>query len=135
MCHTACHIHMRGVAVNMRYSRVHVKQALNAAREDGRPVDFLRVGDRETELTLERMGYLPVDQAAIDQKVQDWYVAQGLALRGDTPIDTPADTPEPVPEGVPERSGGADGAALDAAEAALQAASAAIRLARQLSAS
>ena len=132
MCHTACHIHMRGVAVNMRYSRVHVKQALDAAREDGRPVDFMKVGDRETEISLERMGYLPVDQAAIDQKVQDWYVAQGLAVRIDTPVDTPADTPEPVPEVVAVRSGGADEAALDAAEAALAAASAALRLARSM---
>ena len=123
----------------MRYSRVHVKQALDAAREDGRPVDFMKVGDRETELTLERMGYLPVDQAAIDQKVQDWYVSQGLALRVDTPMDTPRDTPDDTPERVPQvvpvRSGSANGAALEAAEAALQAAQAALRLARQLSAS
>lgn len=118
----------------MRYSRVHVKQALDAAREDGRPVDFLKVGDRETELTLERMGYLPVDQAAIDRKVQDWYVSQGLVLRADTPMDTPDDTPKEPPT-VSVRSGGADGAALEAAEAALQAAQAALRLARQLSAS
>ena len=91
------------------------------------------VGDRETEIVLERMGYLPIDQDAVDRRVQDWYVAQGLVVRESSPTDTPApvvdtqpDAPRDTPGDTPDRSR----VALEAAEAALAAASAAIRLAR-----
>lgn len=123
----------------MRYSRTHVREALHAAQRDGKPTNGLKVGDREAEIVLERMGYLPVDEDAVDKRIQDWYVAQGLVLREglpDAPVDTPDDTPNDTPEAVtPVRSGSSNGAALDAAEAALQAAHAALRLARSLSAS
>ena len=89
------------------------------------------VGDRETEITLERMGYLPIDQDAVDKRIQDWYVSQGLVLRADTPVDTPKDTPEPKSES-PKLPTGASTVALEAAEAALAAATAAMRLARSM---
>ena len=111
----------------MGYSRPHIRQAMTAAREAGKPVDGF-AGDRDMVLQLERWGYLPIDQDEVDKRVQDWYVANGLALReGDTPkADTP-DTPQPdTPTASPERSR----VALEAAEAALAAASAALRLAR-----
>jgi hypothetical protein len=118
----------------MAYQRTHVRQALSAAREAGKPVDGLIAGDRETALQLERWGFLPIDQDAMDKRVQDWYVSQGLALRlddtreaaSDTPSDTRGDTPADTPDDTPERSR----VALDAAEAALAAATAALRLAR-----
>jgi hypothetical protein len=105
------------------------------AREAGKPVDGLMAGDRETVIMLEKWGYLPVNQDAVDERIAAWYVKNGLAARvGDAP-DTPVDTPERVPEEPPERVPrvGADDAALAAAEAALQAAHAALRLARSLS--
>lgn len=104
----------------MGYSRPHIRQAITAAREAGKPVQGF-AGDREMVLQLERWGFLPIDQDAVDRRIADWYVAQGLALRDD---DTP-DTPD-TPNDMPERSR----MALDAAEAALAAASAALRLAR-----
>ena len=119
----------------MAYARTHVKQALTAAREAGKPVEGLMVGDRETAIMLEKWGFLPVDQAAIDKRIQDWYVAQGLAVReGDSDTPRREDTPDDTPVDTPERVVRSD-AALDAAEAALQAAHAALRLARSLSAS
>ena len=122
--------HREGV-VKMGYSRAHVKEALQAARRDGKPLEALMVGDRETEITLERMGYLPIDQDAVDKRIQDWYVSQGLVLRADTPVDTPKDTPEPKSES-PKLPAGASTVALEAAEAALAAATAAMRLARSM---
>lgn len=120
----------------MRYSRTHVREALHAAQRDGKPTNGLKVGDREAEITLERMGYLPVNQDAVDKRIQDWYVSQGLVVRetvSDTPNDTPDDTPVNTPEVVtPVRSGSTNGAALEAAEAALAAATAALRLARSM---
>lgn len=122
----------------MAYARTHVKQALSAAREAGKPVDGLMVGDRETAIMLEKWGYLPIDQAALDKRIQDWYVSQGLAVRegdlgaprrGDTPDDTPAEV------SLVTRDASSDvvsGAALEAAEAALAAASAAIRLVKSI---
>ncbi|MEN6403064.1 MAG: hypothetical protein ABFD94_14055 [Armatimonadia bacterium] len=122
----------------MGYSRAHVKEALNAARRDGKSIEALMVGDRETEITLERMGYLPVDQDAVDKRIQDWYVSQGLVMREATSPDTPGDTPEDAPGGGPDVDvvgitdirGMSSGAAIEAVEAALAAASAALRLAK-----
>jgi hypothetical protein len=111
----------------MGYSRAHVKEALLAARRDGKSTEALLVGDRETEITLERMGYLPVDQDAVDKRIQDWYVSQGLVMRA----DTPSDTPEPRPQST-QLPPGASTVALEAAEAALAAATAAMRLARSM---
>ena len=118
----------------MPYQRTHVRQALSAAREAGKPVDGMFADDRDTVLALERWGYLPVNQDEVDKRIADWYVSQGLALKnGDTPTDTPeltsdmrTDTPGDTPGDTPERSQ----VALEAAEAALAAASAALRLAR-----
>jgi hypothetical protein len=119
----------------MAYPRAHVRQALSMAREAGKPVEGLMAGDRETAIMLEKWGFLPINQDAVDERIAAWYVKNGLAARvGDAP-DTPVDTPERVPEEPPERVPrvGADDAALAAAEAALQAAHAALRLARSLS--
>ena len=76
----------------------------------------LKVGDVETELTLERVGLLPLDAKAVEDKVSDWYVRNGLATK----------------DRVRREASETTGAALEAAEAALQAAAAALRLARQL---
>ena len=120
----------------MAYPRAHVRQALSMAREAGKPVDGLMAGDRETVIMLEKWGYLPVNQDAVDERIAAWYVKNGLAARvGDAP-DTPVDTPDRVPEEPRSESRGgsrlADGAALEAAEAALVAATAALRLARSM---
>jgi|694.fasta_scaffold03440_41 hypothetical protein len=121
----------------MRYARPHVRQALSAAREAGKPVDGLHVGDRETELVLERMGFLPVDVDAVDAKIAGWYAAQGLAMRVDepvpvspVPIDTRGDTPGDTPGDT--RGSSSTIAALAAAEAAIEAARAAIAAARAM---
>lgn len=103
----------------MRYSRVHVSQALSAAREAGKDLDGLKVGDRETIIALERWGFLPIDQQATDAKVAEWYRANGLATLA---TDTPGDTPDRVPTS----------AALAAAEAAIEAARMALALARSV---
>jgi hypothetical protein len=118
----------------MPYARTDVRQALSMAREAGKPVEGLFAGDRETALQLEKWGFLPLDREAVDKRIADWYVANGLALRdgdtpeppSDTPTDTRGDTPADTPGDTPERSR----VALEAAEAALAAASAALRLAR-----
>jgi hypothetical protein len=119
-----------GEWTDMPYARTDVRQALSMAREAGKPVEGLFAGDRETALQLERWGFLPVNRDAVDKRIQDWYVSQGLAVRGgDTPeatSDTRGDTPADTPGDTPERSR----VALEAAEAALAAASAALRLAR-----
>jgi len=118
----------------MPYARTDVRQALSAAREAGKPVQGLNAGDRETTIQLEKWGFLPVNQDALDKRIQDWYVSQGLATReGDTRGAT-LDTPDDARGDTPDRVVRPD-AALDAAEAALQAAHAALRLARSLSAS
>lgn len=117
----------------MGYSRTHVREALLTARRDNKPVEALKVGDRETEIQLERMGYLPIDQDAVDKRIQDWYVSQGLVLRSDAPADAPINAPDDTPGDAPEMSSSStSSAALEAAEAALVAASAALRLARAM---
>lgn len=122
----------------MPYARTDVRQALSAAREAGKPVDGLMAGDRETTITLERWGYLPVDREATDKRVQDWYVSQGLAMRESdtpervsdtpdaTPEDTRGDTPERVLRGVPTLD------VLAAAESALETARVALSVARTI---
>lgn len=100
----------------MRYARNHVQQALSAAREAGKDVTGLAPEKRETAILLENWGYLPVDQSAVDAKVQEWYISQGLAQR---PSDTPAATPDR-----------ATAAAFAAAESALATAQAMLALAR-----
>ncbi len=126
----------------MPYARTDVRTALHAAREAGKPVEGLIVGDRETALTLEKWGYLPVDQAATDKRIADWYVANGLAVKGgdtpervsDTPRDTRGDTPEPTPG---DTRGDTRGSVptldvLAAAESALETARVALSLARSM---
>lgn len=105
----------------MSYPRVHVSQAFTAAREAGKDLTGLKVGDRETVIALERWGFLPLNQDATDARIADWYVKNGLATRRD---DTPGDTPE--------RVSGSTAAALAAAEAALEAARAALAVARSV---
>ena len=110
----------------MGYSRPHIRQAMTAAREAGKPVEGF-AGDRDMVLQLERWGFLPIDQDEVDKRVQDWYVANGLAVRvSDTPDTPKPDTPDTLKPDTPERSR----VALEAAEAALAAASAALKLAR-----
>lgn len=117
----------------MPYSRTHVKEALLAARRDGKPTEGLRADDRETVIQLERWKYLPIDQEALDKRIQDWYVSQGLVMKVETPRDTPGDTPEDTRERVSDLQPVArSSAALEAAEAALAAATAALRLARAM---
>jgi hypothetical protein len=113
----------------MPYSRPHIKQALAAAREAGKPVEGFG-GDREMVLQLERWGFLPIDQDEVDRRIADWYVAQGLAIREeDARVDTLNDTPDDTRERVVSIG---SHAAIDAAEAALAAATAALRLARSM---
>ena len=126
----------------MPYARTDVRTALHAAREAGKPCDGLIAGDRETALQLERWGFLPVNQEATDRRIQDWYIAQGLAVRnGDTreaTSDTLQAAPEPTREDTPGDTPGdmrrpsSTIAALAAAEAAIEAARAAIAAARAM---
>lgn len=113
----------------MPYARTDVRQALSAAREAGKPVQGLNAGDRETTIQLERWGFLPVNQDALDKRVQDWYVSQGLATRaGDTPeatVDTRGYTPEDT-RGVHTLE------VLAAADSALETARVALALARSM---
>lgn len=121
----------------MPYARTDVRTALHEAREAGKPVDGLIVGDRETALQLERWGFLPIDRDATDKRIADWYVSQGLAMRdGDTPeraSDTLSDTRGDTPGDTPGPS--TTSAALAAAEAAIEAARAALAAARAMSGS
>lgn len=108
----------------MPYARTQVRQALLAAKDAGKDCTGLSVDSRETPVMLEKWGFLPIDQDAVDERVRDWYVRNGLATPlSDTPKDAPGDT----------RERGSTAAALEAAEAALVAASAALRLAKSLS--
>jgi hypothetical protein len=117
----------------MPYPRTHVRQALSAAREAGRPVEGLKSDDRETTVLLEKWGYLPVDQDAADRRIADWYVSQGLAIREG---DTLADTPEPTSDTRDDTRGDTPGVhtldVLAAAESALETARVALSLARSM---
>jgi hypothetical protein len=124
----------------MPYARTDVRTALHAAREAGKPCDGLIAGDRETALQLERWGFLPVNQEATDKRIQDWYIAQGLAVRnGDTreaTLDTPDATPEPTRGDTPGDTRGVPTLdVLAAAESALETARVALSLARSLATS
>jgi len=116
----------------MPYARTDVRQALSVAREAGKPVDGLIAGDRETTIQLERWGFLPVDREATDKRIADWYVANGLALKGgDTPeavSDTPQATPGDTRGVVPTLD------VLAAAESALETARVALSIARSMAA-
>ena len=113
----------------MRYPKAQVRTALATAKEAGKPTAGLSVDLRETELTLEKWGYLPLPgDTSVSERVADWYVAQGLAAR--------ADDKEPRRKAAPSEprimSAPADDAALRAAEAALAAAQAALAYARSM---
>lgn len=97
----------------MKYANTVVRQALSDARKAGRDVTGLGVGQRATELQLEKWGHLPPDPEAADAAVAAWYRKHNLVMSEPGPAD-------PV----------ATGAALAAAEAALEAAAAALRAAR-----
>ena len=133
----------------MPYARTDVRTALHEAREAGKPVDGLIVGDRETALQLERWGFLPVNREATEKRIADWYVANGLAVRvddtpdrvpdtphdtrGDTPGDTPGRTAAAVASVIPVVSSASSTmAALVAAEAAIEAARLALAAARTI---
>jgi len=109
----------------MGYTRTEVRQALTKAKEAGKDCTALHADARDTEITLEKWGFLPIDADRVDARMRDWYVAQGLAVRTDE-SDKPSR--RPVRERVPVSA--STGAALEAAEAALTAAQAALRLAR-----
>ena len=113
----------------MRYPKAQVRTALAAAKEAGKPTAGLSVDLRETELTLEKWGYLPLPgDTSVSERVADWYVAQGLAARADDkPPRRKAAPSEPRIMSAP-----ADDAALFAAEAALAAAQAALAYARSM---
>lgn len=112
----------------MAYSRPHIRQALAAAREAGKPVDGF-AEDREMVIALERWGFLPINQDDVDERIRAWYVKNGLARPAD---DTPADTPEAGPAAVSVATGAPSSVAIEAAEAALVAATAALRLAKAM---
>lgn len=117
----------------MGYTRTEVRQALAKAKAEGRDCTALHVDARDTELTLEKWGFLPIDADRVDARMRDWYVSQGLAVRVDDsgkPQRKPRREPEPVVPVSPFVNVSATEAAMNAAEAALTAAQAALRLAR-----
>lgn len=111
----------------MRYARTHVRQALAAAKEAGKATAGLSPELRETELALEKWGFLPLPgDTSIEDKVAEWYIAQGLAGPADgKPTRRKPTAPQPVIMSAPPND-----AALVAAEAALSAAQAALAYAR-----
>lgn len=124
----------------MPYARTDVRQALSVAREAGKPVDGLIAGDRETTIQLEKWGFLPVDREATDKRIADWYVANGLALKGgdtaEAVSDTPQATPEPTRGDTPGDTRGVPTLdVLAAAESALETARVALSLARSMATS
>lgn len=109
----------------MGYTRTEVRQALSKAKAAGKDCTALHSDARETEITLEKWGFLPVDTDRVDARTRDWYVSQGLAVKVDESVIPPS---RAARERVPLAD--STGAALEAAEAALTAAQAALRLAR-----
>ena len=117
----------------MGYTRTEVRQALSKAKAEGRDCTALHVDARDTEITLEKWGFLPIDADRVDARMRDWYVSQGLAVRVE-------DSDRPQRKAPPELAPAAPvspfvnlsrtEAAMTAAEAALTAAQAALRLAR-----
>ena len=108
----------------MGYTRTEVRKALTNAKAAGKDCTALHSDARDTEITLEKWGFLPIDSDRVDARMRDWYVSQGLAVRTDD-SDKPS---RRVVREVPVSA--STGAALEAAEAALTAAQAALRLAR-----
>ncbi len=114
----------------MGYSRTQVRTALAKAREAGRVTSGMSPELRETELELERWGFLPLEtDADVDKRVRDWYIAQGLAAPadGEQPKRKAAKAEPAVIMSAPPHD-----AALLAAEAALAAAQAALAYARSM---
>lgn len=113
----------------MRYPTAQVRIALSAAKEAGKNTAGMSPDLRETELALEKWGYLPLPgDTTIEDKVAEWYIAQGLATPADDkPRRRKASAPEPVIMSAPPND-----AALLAAEAALAAAQAALAYARSI---
>ena len=119
----------------MGYTRTEVRQALSKAKAAGKDCTALHSDARETEITLEKWGFLPIDADRIDARMRDWYVSQGLAVRVDEPSDSPRQKrpdPAPVASVSPSVNLSATDAAMTAAEAALTAAQAALSLARSM---
>jgi len=114
---------------HMRYPAAQVRTALSAAKEAGKNTAGMSPDLRETELALEKWGYLPLPgDTSIEDKVAEWYIAQGLASPADDkPRRRKAAAPEPVIMSAPPND-----AALLAAEAALAAAQAALAYARSM---
>ena len=114
----------------MGYSRTEVRTALKQAKAAGKDCQGLFVDARDTEITLEKWGFLPCDNERLDARVADWYVSQGLAVRSDGSDMPNVNTPvkNDVEVGVSQSTE----AALVAAEAALSAAAAAFAFARQV---
>lgn len=113
----------------MSYTRTEVRQALREAKSSGRDCTALHVDARDTEITLEKWGFLPIDKDRVDARVRDWYVSQGLVVRADE-TDKTVETAL-LPRALHTSS---TSAALEAAEAALTAAQAALRLAKMVGA-
>lgn len=113
----------------MRYPTAQVRTALTAAKAAGKNTAGMSPDLRETELALEKWGYLPLPgDTTIEDKVAEWYIAQGLATPADDkPRRRKASAPEPVIMSAPPND-----AALLAAEAALAAAQAALAYARAM---
>ena len=113
----------------MRYPKAQVRTALASAKEAGKPTAGMSVDLRETELTLEKWGYLPLPgDTTMKERIADWYVAQGLASPAvDKSPRRKAAAPETVIMSAPPND-----AALLAAEAALAAAQAALAYARSM---
>ena len=115
----------------MRYPTAQVRTALTAAKAAGKNTAGMSPDLRETELALESWGYLPLPgDTTIEEKVAEWYIAQGLAAPADDkPRRRKASAPAPAPMIM---SAPSNDAALLAAEAALAAAQAALAYARAM---
>ena len=119
----------------MGYTRTEVRQALTKAKAAGKDCTGLHSDARNTEITLEKWGFLPIDSDRVDARMRDWYVSQGLAVRVD---DSGKQSQESSPPTAPAMSisptvnVSATDAAMTAAEAALTAAQAALSLARSM---
>ena len=119
----------------MTYTRTEVRQALSKAKAAGKDCTALHSDARDTEITLEKWGFLPIDSDRVDARMRDWYVSQGLAVRVDDSGKQSQDSTPPPAPGVPVSptvNVSATDAAMTAAEAALTAAQAALSLARSM---
>ena len=130
----------------MPYTRAEVRTALSRARAAGKDCTALHSDARDTEIVLEKWGFLGTDAEKIDKRVADWYVKNGLAARPETSDAHPSDQAVTAPAKVSatrrqqmsdksdkSHKGVSTQAAMSAAEAALVAAQAALTLARALS--